>query len=382
MKIKLGYDADCLSCSTIAGQLVQVVGEEIEIVPLRSVRMQEWRREALGEDAPWAPTLVRLGEKGVEAWTGWRIASVLSRVLGPKKTWDVLGVLGSRALDGQPSRSTLGKISRSGFFKVGFGAIIGVGLLSKGATASAQSVNGMSGDVRPEQISDLHGRELIDAALKHLRSEDMENVVDPALLSMGNSRVGDAREAVPAMLKAGTAETGNVPPSSGEIEVFGKLIQHPGGQTETAIVLYQHEQKLFVHSQEFSSPMDDMASRVRRMHVEMDENDEPELKPVSLSVNGHIPTPVPESDLSTLAQDPCGGCGGEGPGSSKKGRIASQCNTSYTWSCIANLGGCAACTACGGWVACLSCAILSCTTLADSCCNGHSNICTYCMGQT
>jgi hypothetical protein len=97
-QIYLGFDASCAKCSGLAHSVQDVVGERVSVVPLGSPMMERWRHQTLGKDAPWAPTLVRVREDTVDAWVGWRIARVLTRRLGPRLTWRVLGIIG--AVDG------------------------------------------------------------------------------------------------------------------------------------------------------------------------------------------------------------------------------------------------------------------------------------------
>jgi hypothetical protein len=54
------------------------VGDKLEVMSLRDPQVQEWREKALGQDAPWAPTLFEVNGSEVRAWTGWWMGAQLS----------------------------------------------------------------------------------------------------------------------------------------------------------------------------------------------------------------------------------------------------------------------------------------------------------------
>lgn len=114
----LGYDSTCDQCARVA----DVAGDELSVLPLASPEMTGWRRQALGESAPWAPTFVQVTGEDVAAWTGSALAVQLSRRLGPMRSFQLLTVIGSvERLGRRPER----KISRSSFLGGMAGALGG-----------------------------------------------------------------------------------------------------------------------------------------------------------------------------------------------------------------------------------------------------------------
>lgn len=86
-RLVLGFDASCVKCSGLADRLRSAAGRHIEVMPLASPSMHRWREKVLGDDAAWAPTLVRIVEDEPSAgWTGWRIAPELTQRLGPSRS--------------------------------------------------------------------------------------------------------------------------------------------------------------------------------------------------------------------------------------------------------------------------------------------------------
>jgi hypothetical protein len=81
-RLVLGFDAGCTTCSGLAKRIEEIVGDKLEVRNLREPQVEHWREQALGVDAPWAPTLIEIDGKGVSAWTGARMGVKLAKVLG------------------------------------------------------------------------------------------------------------------------------------------------------------------------------------------------------------------------------------------------------------------------------------------------------------
>lgn len=129
----LGFDAGCMKCSEMARRIEERVGDRLEVESLLDPQVKEWRREVLGENAPWAPTLIEVRDGKVRAWTGIRLGLVLSRFLGPRDTWRVMKVLGEINAPPQAERTaaiTVGGISRGQFLKGVGGAAVALSVLS------------------------------------------------------------------------------------------------------------------------------------------------------------------------------------------------------------------------------------------------------------
>jgi hypothetical protein len=134
-RLVLGFDAGCFACSSLAKRIEERVGGKIEVRSLRDPQVREWRKRALGEDAPWAPTLIEVEGPKVRAWTGYRMGLALSRALGLATTWRVMQVLGEHAAARRVEKSPItgaavAGMSRSQFLKGAGGAIVGMSVLS------------------------------------------------------------------------------------------------------------------------------------------------------------------------------------------------------------------------------------------------------------
>lgn len=133
-KLILGFDGGCMTCSDLAKRIEEKVGDKLEIRSLHDPQMENWREQTLGEDAPWAPTLVEVGGvRGAQAWTGAGMAVRLGRALGLVSTWRVLQALGelnapkNAPIEVSALRTGKGGMSRGQFLKGMGGAALGFG---------------------------------------------------------------------------------------------------------------------------------------------------------------------------------------------------------------------------------------------------------------
>jgi hypothetical protein len=96
-ELVLAFDADCHRCRAVAAA-VRGRAPGLEVLPLRDYRVAAWRREALGDDPPHAPTLLAVtaapdGTDRVRAWTGPAVVTGLVATLGARRTAALAPVL-------------------------------------------------------------------------------------------------------------------------------------------------------------------------------------------------------------------------------------------------------------------------------------------------
>jgi hypothetical protein len=104
----LAFDADCRRCRAVAAAVAGRV-PELEVLPLRDYRVTAWRREALGEHPPHAPTLLAVtagpdGDDVVRAWTGPTVVAGLVATLGVARTARLVPVLADLVRTPSPGR--------------------------------------------------------------------------------------------------------------------------------------------------------------------------------------------------------------------------------------------------------------------------------------
>ena len=136
-RLVLGFDAGCATCSDLARRIEEAVGDELEVRSLHDPQVEHWRKQALGDNAPWAPTLVEVDGGSVRAWTGVSMGARLIRVLGPAATWRVMKTLREakanlRLLDLSDTR-TGSRLTRNQFLKGASGVALTLGIFSSTA---------------------------------------------------------------------------------------------------------------------------------------------------------------------------------------------------------------------------------------------------------
>lgn len=150
-RLVLGFDGGCARCASLASSIRRCVGDRLEVGDLRSKRARRWRERALGQDAPWVPTLFEVRGGDVRAWTGIEMGLVLVRRLGVTDGLKVLRALGESSLvtgepsPGTPAPATLRLIDRS-LPRTARGAALALDALKDGSTTRRQS-----GPARPRR---------------------------------------------------------------------------------------------------------------------------------------------------------------------------------------------------------------------------------------
>lgn len=130
----LAFDASCGTCREIS-QVVGMAAEgKLEVLPLGRADVREWREQALGPDARWTPTLLRIEDTTVAAWTGAGMSVQLVRSLGLRSSIRVLRALGE--LKHQTSAAHPTGVGRRRALRIGAGAALAAGMVIAGQVPS------------------------------------------------------------------------------------------------------------------------------------------------------------------------------------------------------------------------------------------------------
>ena len=198
-RLVLGFDAGCFTCSDLAARIEERVGDRLAVRNLNDPEVQAWRKEALGEDAKWAPTLFEIEDGKVKAWAGWRMGWALSRAIGPSATWQVMQALGeagaapkieeSRIADKLPEKvaDTVASLSRGQFIKGVGGALVTVSMLS-GVALPAQAASRKPTPYDIVKSRRFFGTELMEAARRAAKTKDIKNVAGTSLSTTAKIR--------------------------------------------------------------------------------------------------------------------------------------------------------------------------------------------------
>ncbi|GAB3419989.1 hypothetical protein GCM10027569_47680 [Flindersiella endophytica] len=147
----LAFDASCARCQAVSRAVERASQHRLEVHPLADDDVKRWRAQALGPDAAWAPTLIRVRGGGrARAWTGLAMGARLVRRLGPAATVRLLRALSDlRRTTAAESGRAAGTLGRKGFLRLGAGIGMAAGLVLAGnGTAFADELTTARGWVR------------------------------------------------------------------------------------------------------------------------------------------------------------------------------------------------------------------------------------------
>ncbi len=259
-RLVLGFDAGCMPCSELAKRIEVRVGDKVEVRSLNDPQMAHWRQEALGEAAPWVPTLVEVNG-GIKAWTGARMGVRLSQALGPVATWRVLQVLGEASVELDLADSAAAKavsgFTRGQFLKGIGGAALAMSVLSgTGKLPSpAEAISSLSQE-------EIIGEALVEIARKKVRSKDLINVMSQGWSDeVGRGRVIEARVRE-VEFKALAAGDGHLSSANGKLSTSGdvvgiKAVKHklPDGNSVLAVSYAMPSSGRFAAYFEYEKPV-------------------------------------------------------------------------------------------------------------------------------
>lgn len=372
-RLVLGFDAGCRTCTDLARSIEQVVGDKLEIRSLHDPQVEDWRKEALGEEAPWEPTLIEIKDGEVKALTGIRMGAYLSRSLGPVATWQIMQVLGEVGAAQQENNSVasraLAGMSRMQFLKGVGGAVVAMSLISGvGSFASPASAKEKAAS-KTTKFKEFRGGRLVKAVRKAAERQDVINVAPGDLTSLVQSQGEDA--------KAGIHELDN----------GNKMLAVAVALSSDRVLVYYETREAPVRR----GPVDKSVERpVKRGAVNKSIQTEAKVIKIEgesgrLEKSSHNELldsllPQTDGDFSSQAGIPggggCGGCSGI-PGDRSDYELCYTC-LDYNLICLGI--SCAGCFSCytGNVPACLFCAFVTCPYGVAQCCNYRGYRCCGC----
>lgn len=132
MRRILAFDSSCGGCRRISDAVARACDGRLEVLPLAHPDVVAWRERAFGPDAPFAPTLLEVGEGTVRGWHGRSMAARMVRSLGVRTT-SVLRALGQlRAESGSGVEESAERVTRKRFLRIGAGVAVAGGLVLTG----------------------------------------------------------------------------------------------------------------------------------------------------------------------------------------------------------------------------------------------------------
>ncbi|MGW7514460.1 bacteriocin fulvocin C-related protein [Streptomyces sp. NPDC054796] len=139
----LAFDGTCGTCAAVSKAVERASEGKLEVLPLTHREVQRWLRLDEKPRTRWAPTLLRVRDEHVRAWTRPLMAVQLARRLGPRSTLRVLQSLGQLRSEARntPARAEAeNAIGRKRFLQLCGGVGVAATLTLTGQTpAFAQS---------------------------------------------------------------------------------------------------------------------------------------------------------------------------------------------------------------------------------------------------
>ncbi len=206
-ELVLGFDGGCATCSDLAERISEKVGGRLGVRSLHHPQVEHWREQALGKDAPWAPTLFEIsGNRVVRAWTGWQMGVSLTRFLGPSDTWKIMQVLGGATgqTETNGQRKAKGTFSRSQFLKGVSGVtaavsiMTGTEILATPALAAQEDEEITIDQQGLNLVNGSHATKLRARVLRHPDTKALQRRVGHLRLRMRESRTVAVEDASPS----------------------------------------------------------------------------------------------------------------------------------------------------------------------------------------
>lgn len=244
----LAFDSNCATCKGISSRVQQSAKGRLIAKPLTDPGIEEARREIFGDDAPYKPTLMRVRDGDIQAWTGPSMGWILARELGTSDTLAIIQALGIERKSGHRTMirpAVEKKLSRRKFGQVTAGLAAAMSVFATGSLTSAAFAESSAEHGEDRKLSDDDAQLLLDEALA---SADLRNIAPEgavARLSGGNVVNRDALAEPGRFIELSTAGStdlgdGTVVPGDGVLAVFSSKSFDDGTSRKTiAIALSQ-----------------------------------------------------------------------------------------------------------------------------------------------
>lgn len=377
--IYLAFDASCGTCKGISRRVQSAAKGRIIAVPLSDPDVQAARDKIYNGDAPHKPTLLRVRDGDVQAWTGPSMGLILTKEIGASDTLAIVQALGIERQSGHRTfvrPAVEKKFSRRRFGQVAAGLAAGISIFSTGSLTSAAFAEGNAPDEGQSlDLSDDEAQSLFDAAVSSvdLRNIAPEGAIDR--LSGGQVLTLDQLPAPSRYVRLSTEGStdlgdGVVAPGDGVLAVITSKSFGDGTTSQTVAIALTSSQ-LLTHIAEQVGDQSGEGAEYYKMDAASGE-----LEIVEVGAGGVVSEPVPDGAITTMASDPCGGC------AKVNSILSSTCKSTRPVSCVLQGVGCYGCTAvCASGIgkACITCVVGACGLALKTCCNdGSTAVCKPC----
>lgn len=377
--IYLAFDASCGTCKGISQRVQSAAKGRITAVPLSDPDVQAARDRIYNGDAPHKPTLLRVRNSDVQAWTGPSMGLILTKEIGASDTLAIIQALGIERQSGHRTfvrPAVEKKFSRRRFGQIAAGLAAGIGIFSTGSLTSAAFAEGTAPDEGQDlELSNDDAQALFDAAVT---SVDLRNIAPKGAIERLSGGQVLTLDQLPApsryvqLSAEGSTDLGDgiVAPGNGVITAITSKSFKDGTTSQTVAIALSSSQLLTHVAEQVGEKSGEGAE-----YYKMDSTTGG-LELVEAGAGGEVSEPVPDGAITTKASDPCGGCA---PANSV---LSSTCKSTDGVACVLQGVGCYSCiAACRSGIGrvCISCVVGACGWALKTCCNdGSTAVCKPC----
>lgn len=136
----LAFDSNCATCQGISSRVQQSAKGRLVAKPLNDPDVIDARREIFGDEPPHKPTLMRVRNGDIQAWTGPSMGWILTKELGTRDTLAIIQALGIERQSGHRTMirpAVEKKLSRRKFGQVAAGLAAAMSVFATGSLTSA-----------------------------------------------------------------------------------------------------------------------------------------------------------------------------------------------------------------------------------------------------
>ena len=373
----LAFDSNCATCQGISSRVQKSAKGRLTARPLNDPDVMEARREIFGAEPPHKPTLMRVKNGDIQAWTGPSMGWILTKELGTRDTLSIIQALGIERQSGHRMmiRPAIEKrLSRRKFGQVAAGLAAAVSVFTTGSLTSAAFAKGFPEAGEDLEMSDDEAQLLFEEALT---SEEWQGIAPEGAvdrLAGGDVTMRDELAAPSRFIElsnAGSTDMGDgvVVPGDGVLAVFSSKLYGDGTSSKTVAIALSSAH-LLTYVTEEAGERNASGAELFEMNPESGG-----VSTLAVAAGGKISEPVPDGAITTRSSDPCGGCAGTNM------QLSSACKSKDQVQCALSAVTCTGCVSACAVIntGCISCVVGTCGNALRTCCeDGSVQICKPC----
>lgn len=373
----LAFDSNCATCQGISSRVQQSAKGRLVAKPLTDPDVMDARRDIFGDEPPHKPTLMRVRDGDIQAWTGPSMGWILTKELGTRDTLSIIQALGIERQSGHRTMirpAVEQKLSRRKFGQLAAGLAAAMSVFATGTLTSAAFAKGPVEAGEDLKLSEDEAQLLLDEALA---SEDLRSIAPEGTIDrlVGGSVVKRDGLTAPGrfieLSSTGSTDLGDgtVVPGDGVLAVFSSKLYEDGTASKTVAIALNSAHLLTYVTEEVGERS---ASGAELYEMDRESGG---VSTLAVAAGGTVSEPVPDGAVTTRSSDPCGGCAGTNL------QLSSVCKSKDQVQCALSAVTCTGCVSACAVIntGCIACVVGTCGNALKTCCDdGSVQICKPC----